>query len=159
MTALSPRFVNEADSAMASLAQAPGLSVFTSVQRHETVGLRAGGLPKVLSIGPRNDCDHMWYNVDTRGNMRERKVGIRELKSKLSECVRDVKMGATIVVTEHGRSVARIVPEARSLDERLDTLRNAGTILWSGRRLGAGKPGAPVRGKRMVADIVVENRG
>ena len=69
--------------------------------------------------------------------MKERKVGIRELKSKLSECVRDVKMGATIVVTEHGRSVARIVPEARSLDERLDTLRNAGTILWSGRRLGA----------------------
>lgn len=91
--------------------------------------------------------------------MRERRVGIRELKSKLSECVRDVKMGATIVVTEHGRSVARIVPEGRSLDERLDTLRNAGTILWSGRRLGAGKPGVPIRGKRMVADIVVENRG
>lgn len=91
--------------------------------------------------------------------MRERKVGIRELKSKLSECVRDVKMGATIVVTEHGRSVARIVPEAQSLDERLDTLRNAGTILWSGRRLAASKPGVRARGKRTVADIVVENRG
>ena len=90
--------------------------------------------------------------------MRERKVGIRELKSKLSECVRAVKMGATIVVTEHGRSVARIVPEARWLDERLDTLRNAGTILWSGRRLGARKPDVRVRGKRTVADIVVENR-
>ena len=58
--------------------------------------------------------------------MRERKVGIRELKSKLSECVRDVKMGATIVVTEHGRSVARIVPEARSLDERQILLRDFG---------------------------------
>jgi prevent-host-death family protein len=91
--------------------------------------------------------------------MRERKVGIRELKSKLSECVRDVKRGATIVVTEHGRSVARIVPEARSLDERLDTLRNAGAILWSGRRLGARHSGVRVRGKRTVADIVVENRG
>jgi prevent-host-death family protein len=91
--------------------------------------------------------------------MRERKVGIRELKSKLSECVRDVKMGATIVVTEHGRSVARIVPEAQSLDERLDRLRNAGTILWSGRRLAASKPGVRSRGKRTVADIVVENRG
>ena len=90
--------------------------------------------------------------------MRERKVGIRELKSKLSACVRDVKMGATIVVTEHGRRVARIIPEARSLDERLDTLKNAGTILWSGRRLGAGKPSVRVRGKRTVADIVVENR-
>jgi prevent-host-death family protein len=90
--------------------------------------------------------------------MRERKVGIRELKSKLSECVRDVKMGATIVVTEHGRSVARIVPEALSLDERLDTLRNAGTILWSGRRLGGTRSGVRIRGKRTVADIVVENR-
>lgn len=90
--------------------------------------------------------------------MKERKVGIRELKSKLSECVRDVKMGATIVVTEHGRSVARIVPEVRSLDERLDTLRNAGTILWSGHRLGARKPSVRARGKRTVADIVVENR-
>jgi prevent-host-death family protein len=90
--------------------------------------------------------------------MKERKVGIRELKSKLSECVRDVKRGATIVITEHGRSVARIVPEARSLDERLDTLRNSGTILWSGHRLGAIKPGVRARGKRTVADIVVENR-
>ena len=90
--------------------------------------------------------------------MRERKIGIRELKSKLSECVRDVKMGATIVVTEHGRSVARIVPEARSLDERLDMLRNAGTILWSGRRLGARRSGVRVRGKGTVADILVENR-
>lgn len=41
--------------------------------------------------------------------MRERRVGIRELKSKFGARVRDVKRGATIVVTEHGRKVARIV--------------------------------------------------
>jgi prevent-host-death family protein len=90
--------------------------------------------------------------------MRERSVGIRELKSKLSECVREVKAGATIVVTEHGRRVARIVPEAEPLDERLRTMRNAGTILWSGRRLVKTKPVARIRGRRTVADIVVENR-
>ena len=90
--------------------------------------------------------------------MKERRVGIRELKSTLSQCVRDVKMGATIVVTEHGRSVARIVPEGHSLAERLDTLRNAGTLLWNGRRLGAKKPVSRARGRRTVADIVVENR-
>lgn len=90
--------------------------------------------------------------------MRERSVGIRELKSKLSECVRDVKAGATIIVTEHGRRVARIVPEGEPLDERLRTLKTDGTILWSGRRLGKTKPVARVRGKRTVADIVVENR-
>ena len=90
--------------------------------------------------------------------MKERTVGIRELKSKLSECVRAVKAGATIVVTEHGRRVARIVPETESLDDRLRALRNAGAILWNGRRLGKTMPVARIRGKRTVADIVVENR-
>ncbi len=91
--------------------------------------------------------------------MRERRVGIRELKSRLSECVREVKVGATIVVTEHGRSVARLVPEPHSLADRLQTLRNAGAIVWSGRRLGSTKPDVRSRRKKTVADIVVENRG
>jgi prevent-host-death family protein len=90
--------------------------------------------------------------------MRERRMGIRELKSKLSQCVREVKMGGTIVVTEHGRRVARLVPEADSLDERINTLRNAGSIEWSGRRLGAMKPSVRARGKRTVSEIVAENR-
>ena len=90
--------------------------------------------------------------------MRERSVGIRELKSKLSQCVRDVKRGATIVVTDHGKRVARLVPEADTLEERLEALRNSGTILWSGRRLGRTKPEVRARGERTVSDIVVENR-
>ena len=90
--------------------------------------------------------------------MKERSVGIRELKSKLSECVRAVKMGATIIVTEHGRRVARIVPEVHSLDERLHALKNAGMILWSGQRLTKTKPDVRARGKRTVADIIVGNR-
>jgi antitoxin (DNA-binding transcriptional repressor) of toxin-antitoxin stability system len=49
--------------------------------------------------------------------MKERRIGIRELEARLSECVRDVKSG---VVTEHGRRLARLVLEAHSLDERLD---------------------------------------
>jgi prevent-host-death family protein len=64
--------------------------------------------------------------------MKERRIGIRELKTRLSECVRAVKSGATIVVTEQGRRVARLIPEAHSLDERLDALRNAGAVSCSG---------------------------
>ena len=90
--------------------------------------------------------------------MGERSIGIRELKSKLSECVREVKRGGTVVVTEHGRRVARLVPESDSLDDRLDLLKKAGTMLWSGRRLGRSTSGVRPRGKRTVADIVVENR-
>ncbi len=91
--------------------------------------------------------------------MRERSIGIRELKSKLSECVHDVERGATIVVTQRGRRVARLVPEGESLDDRLEMLRQAGTVLWSGRRLGRATPGVRPRRSRTVADIVVENRG
>jgi len=90
--------------------------------------------------------------------MKERRIGIRELKARLSQCVREVKMGATIVVTERGRRVARMVREGDSLAERLETLRNAGSMQWSGRRLSSTKPVARLRGRRSVADIVVENR-
>ncbi|MES1255138.1 MAG: type II toxin-antitoxin system prevent-host-death family antitoxin [Acidobacteriota bacterium] len=91
--------------------------------------------------------------------MAERRVGIRELKSTLSECVREVRGGGTIVVTEHGRPVARIIADASSLDERLESLVDAGHILWSGRRLKPARPVAPVRrGRKTVADLVSENR-
>lgn len=90
--------------------------------------------------------------------MKERQIGIRELKAKLSQCVRDVKMGATIVVTERGQRVARIVRVGDSLAERINTLRNAGTIQWSGRRLSRAKPTTRLRTKQTVAEIVVENR-
>jgi prevent-host-death family protein len=89
---------------------------------------------------------------------RERRVGIRELKSTLSECVREVKAGGTIVVTDHGRPVARIIPEAMSLRERVDALRKAGAMAWSGRRLRRGKPSGKVRGDKTVADLIIENR-
>jgi prevent-host-death family protein len=91
--------------------------------------------------------------------MAERRVGIRELKSKLSECVREVRSGGTIVVTEHGRPVARMIADASSLRERLEVLTNAGGILWSGRRLQPTKPLARVRSRRKtVADLISENR-
>jgi prevent-host-death family protein len=91
-------------------------------------------------------------------SVREKRIGIRQLKSTLSECVRQIKSGRTIVVTEHGQPVARIIPEALSLQERVEALRKAGTIAWSGRRLRPAKPAGQVRGGRTVADVIVENR-
>lgn len=89
---------------------------------------------------------------------RPKRIGIRELKSTLSACVREVRAGSTIVVTDHGEPVARIIPEALSLRERVDALRKGGAIAWSGRRLRPAKPAGKVRGTRTVADLVVENR-
>lgn len=89
---------------------------------------------------------------------REKRIGIRELKATLSECVREVKAGRTIVVTDHGQPVARLIPETLSLRERVDALRTAGAIAWSGRRLRPAKPAGKVRGTKTVADLIVENR-
>lgn len=90
--------------------------------------------------------------------MQEHKVGIRELKSKLSECVREVKRGGTIIVTDHGKGVARLVPEAEPLEKRIETLKSSGLVLWSGRRLSRNRPEARTRGRRTLSDIVVESR-
>lgn len=62
------------------------------------------------------------------------------------------------MVTEHGRPVARIIPEAASLRVRVEALRRAGAIAWSGRRLRPAKPVGKLRGDKTVADLVVENR-
>ena len=71
-------------------------------------------------------CPHL-VQCDLKG-MPEKRIGIRELKSTLSECVREVKSGRTIVVTEHGQAVARIIPEGISVREHVEALRQAGTI-------------------------------
>ena len=91
--------------------------------------------------------------------MAERRIGVRELKSNVSECVREVRSGGTIVVTVCGRPMARMVADASSLREQLEVLTNAGVILWSGRRLKPMKPVARVRtSRRTIADLLSENR-
>ena len=62
------------------------------------------------------------------------------------------------MATEYGRAVARIIPEAVSLRERVEALRRAGAIAWSGRRLRPAKPAGKVRSNKTAAARVVENR-
>jgi prevent-host-death family protein len=90
--------------------------------------------------------------------MRERRVGLRELRATLSECIRDVKAGRVLVVTDHGAPVARMIPQAAFIRERVDVLVRAGTLAWSGRRLRRSVPVVPLRGPGSVADLVRENR-
>lgn len=85
-------------------------------------------------------------------------VGVRDLKARLSEYLRDVKRGATVVVTEHGRPIARIVPEPPSLQERLQALVQVGDIVWNGQPYAPAGPVARVRGSRTLADLIAEER-
>lgn len=85
-------------------------------------------------------------------------VGIRALKTQLSAYMQQVKAGATVVITERGRPIGRIVPLSPSVETRVQELVQAGLMVWSGRKLAPLAPVARTRGKRTVADLLLEDR-
>lgn len=93
--------------------------------------------------------------------MSQTSVSIRELKSRLSHFLRLTKAGQSLVITDHGTPIGRIVPiepVAIRLAERLAAMQQAGQTQWSGRKLSPMKPIARVRAKRSVADLLVDDR-
>jgi prevent-host-death family protein len=90
--------------------------------------------------------------------MSELRVGVRDLKARLSEYLRQVSQGKTVIITEHGRPVGRLSPVNQPLDERLKALQDAGLVAWNGQKLKPVPPAAVNRGDRQVADILVEMR-
>lgn len=89
--------------------------------------------------------------------VRETRVGVRELKTRLSEYLRRVKAGGAVVITEHGRPVARIIPDKGTAVERFDRLVEAGVLFGSGRGFDTGEP-LPTLDGGSVADLVSEGR-
>jgi prevent-host-death family protein len=85
-------------------------------------------------------------------------VGVRELKSRLSSYMRQVKAGHSVVITDHGKTIGRIIGARATLESRSAELIQAGIIAWSGRKIAPGKPAVRSRGKSTVADMVIENR-
>jgi prevent-host-death family protein len=90
--------------------------------------------------------------------MTQLTVGIRDLKAQLSEYLRQVKAGETVIITEHGRPIGRIVPETESLDERIQRLVDSGELLWNGKTLSPFEPVAVNQGDILISDIVSELR-
>lgn len=88
----------------------------------------------------------------------ETTVGIRDLKTRLSEYMQRVKGGQSIVITEHGKPVGRILPVEISLADRIEMLRKAGLVEWSGKKLRDIPPPAINRGDKLASDIVMELR-
>ncbi len=90
--------------------------------------------------------------------MTQTVVGIRELKAQLSNYVRRVKAGDTVVITERGKAIGRIVPMERSVEERLQELVAAGVVNWNGQKLETVTPVAYLRGQKTVAELLLEDR-
>ena len=94
------------------------------------------------------------------------KVGVRELKDRLSHYLRVVRQGQSVEVTVRGKAVARLVPVQprgemalpEELEARMWELASDGFLTWSGERLELPEPAAANRGPGLLSDLVVEDR-
>lgn len=85
-------------------------------------------------------------------------VGVRQLKAGLSNYLRQVKAGSTVVITERGQPIGRIVPIETTVEERLRKLQQAGLVSWSGRKLEPVESAVHIGGDRTVAELLLEDR-
>ena len=91
--------------------------------------------------------------------MAQSLVSIRELKSRLSHYLRLTRAGGSVVITDRGVPVGRIVPVGQDLAQKMEAMRAAGLIEWNGRKLPSRKPLGKVKGSKTVAELLVEDRG
>jgi prevent-host-death family protein len=90
--------------------------------------------------------------------MSEMMVGVRDLKTHLSEYLRLVRRGQSIVITDHGEAVGRIMPITQPLEERLQSLQAAGLMAWNGKTLPPLDPPVVNRSGHLISDLVVDMR-
>ncbi len=93
------------------------------------------------------------------------KVGIRELKNRLSEYVAKARKGITIVITDRGEQVAKIVPIEKqvepedALEARLRELAAAGYLRLPLRPERPLPPVKPVKAKgKPLSQMIIEDR-
>ena len=90
--------------------------------------------------------------------MADQTIGIRELKANLSACLRRVKSGKTLVITERGKPVGRLVPAEMTLEEKLHEGVRKGLWDWNGKKWNPGPPKVKTRGKKTISDLLLEDR-
>jgi len=87
-------------------------------------------------------------------------VGFRELKAHLSRYLKRVRSGATLTVTERGRSIATISPVEPPPDiVWAHRLVAEGRAHWSGGKPVGSARSSRLTGGRTVSEAVLEDRG
>jgi prevent-host-death family protein len=85
-------------------------------------------------------------------------AGIKELKNRLSDYLREVKKGEKILVTERKKIIATIVPVGRpDEDSRLFSLAREGFASWKGGKPSGSHHPVKIKGKT-VSEIILEDR-
>ena len=81
-------------------------------------------------------------------------VGVRELRDHLSQYLAAARDGAEVIVTEHGRAVARLVGLDR--ERALDRLVAEGLVTRASQ--ARRRPGRRVAAEGTVSDLVAQQR-
>ena len=83
-------------------------------------------------------------------------VGVKELKAKLSSFIARAREGEEIVITDHGKDVALMMPLSRERSA-VKSLMDKGKVEWSG-----GKPegiaGIRIKGKALSKTVIEDRR-
>jgi prevent-host-death family protein len=80
-------------------------------------------------------------------NIRMASVGIRQLKNQLSRYVAMTKRGQRVLVTEHGRVVAELIPPSAQHSDALSGYRR---LIAERRVTPASEPGDPLEGLELM---------
>lgn len=83
-------------------------------------------------------------------------VGIKELKAKLSSYMDKVQHGEEVIITEHGKEIARVIPVSKER-KALKALVETGKARWSGGK-PAGLAGIKTKGKPLSQTVLEERR-
>jgi len=92
-------------------------------------------------------------------------VGLRELKNRLSEYVREVRSGKCVAVTDRGEVVAQLIPsgrgnDGRSVRSRLVPLARRGEVTMGSRNTAKAYPElAPLLKRRRASELLDAERG
>jgi prevent-host-death family protein len=142
----------------------------------ETIGnIRAVWGVRIRSVlGPspftvRTFRREQWFdNVATRGYIEDtmKTVGVRELKNRLSEYIRQVRSGESVLVTDRGEVVAELTPPGHGtadgdMPAALRALAKRGLVTLGAPGDASLYPALPRKRKRRLtaAQLLEEERG
>jgi prevent-host-death family protein len=83
-------------------------------------------------------------------------VGVKELKAKLSSYIAYAREGQEIIITDHGKDVALIVPLSKER-RAVNSLMAGGRAKWSGGK-PKGMAGIRIKGKPLSKTVIEDRR-
>jgi prevent-host-death family protein len=86
------------------------------------------------------------------------KVGIRELKNKLSSYISNVKRGESFIVTDRGVDVALVLPVESIRHKELILMIKEDQAEWSGHKPKFIGKTVKVKSEKTVSEIVMDER-